>query len=120
MWDDDAELDPEMTAAIARAHAKNPVDRKPGPLVHYIENCAKIAPVALFGLINAVQPGPTLALCHATLLHQAIAKYCARLAAAAVAIPAAAAAVASPNTITPWVTVHQNTMFVIGLATWTS
>ena len=95
VWDDDAELDPEMTAAIARAHAKNPVDRKPGPLVHYIENCAKIAPVALFGLINAVQPGPTLALCHATLLHQAIAKYCARLAAAAVAIPAAAAAVAA-------------------------
>ena len=41
---------------MEKARSKNPAERQPGPLSHYLESCANMSTPALYGDVSAAQP----------------------------------------------------------------
>jgi len=79
--DEDAEsVEEELLEAMALARSRNLAERNPGLLCHYLEHCGTLTPAALYGVLNGIQPGPTLGVAHARRLQLSCLKYCARTA----------------------------------------
>ena len=76
--EDDA-IDEELIEALSLARHKNPAEMSPNALSHYLENCSKMSVTSLFGVVNAVQSGPSLCSSHALKLQLSLCKYFARL-----------------------------------------
>lgn len=71
-------IDEELIDAMQQARSKNPAERTPGPLSHFLESCGPMPAQHLYGVLNAVQAGPTLCQTHATKLQLSCLKYFAR------------------------------------------
>ena len=76
---DCSDLDEELLEGMEKARSRNPAERQPGPLSHYLESCAKMSTCALYGVLNVIQPGPTLCQAHAQKLQLSCFKYFARI-----------------------------------------
>ena len=75
---DGGEVAAELRDHINFAQNRNPAARKPEPLIHYLLTCDELSALALFGVLQAMQCGPTLCTAHARRIQVAVLKYCAR------------------------------------------
>ena len=77
--EDDEEVDEELLEAISIARSRNPAERNPTTLCHFLEHCPPLSQHALHGVLTAIQPCATLCQTHARKLQLSCLKYCARI-----------------------------------------
>jgi len=75
---EDDKIDPMLLEAIAQARAENPAERKPDGMLRWFETAGPCSEQEMYGIICAVQEGPTLIRVHALKIQVGLLGYISR------------------------------------------